>query len=129
MQPRVLLIVLIAGGAGSVVRYVGATLLNRAGAGLVPWGTFAVNVVGSLCIGAVAHLATHTHLLSREAAVGLTAGFLGGLTTFSSFALEGERLLAGRQWWLAGAYTLGSVAVGIGAAWAGARLCTRLLGT
>jgi CrcB protein len=116
---RNLLLVMLAGGLGSGVRYVVATHLNPPGG--IPWGTLTVNVVGAFLIGLVVALAVEARVVSREVALVLTTGFLGGLTTFSSFALEGESMLQRRDWWMAGGYVVGSVALGVGMAWCGYR--------
>lgn len=82
------LLVLIGGGVGSLARY-GTTLLagRVLGAGF-PWGTLAVNLVGCFLIGASLGLAERTTLISPSLRLFFVTGFLGGLTTFSSYALE-----------------------------------------
>jgi CrcB protein len=83
-----LLLVLFGGGLGAVSRY-GSTLLavRLFGAGF-PWGTLFANLVGCLLIGILTGLSEAKGLLSVEARLFLITGFLGGLTTFSTYALE-----------------------------------------
>jgi CrcB protein len=88
-----LLLVILGGGIGAGGRYLlGGWLHSLVGYGF-PWGTFTVNVLGSLVLGMVFGLAQQG-LLSSGTIVFLTVGVLGGFTTFSSFSFETMRLLA-----------------------------------
>ena len=77
-----------------------------------PWGTFAVNLTGSLAIGLVMTL-----LVTRGAdpmfRLLLVTGFLGGYTTFSAFSFEALTLLEARRWDAAALYVIGSVMLGL----------------
>jgi len=83
---------------GSGARYLASVwLLERCGTAL-PWGTLAVNVVGSFLLGFVVQTsAVHTEFppLVR---LGLTAGVLGGFTTYSSFNQATLKLLDERAY-------------------------------
>lgn len=99
-----------AGGAfGSVLRYL-VSLLAFAwlGAGF-PWGTLAVNVMGSAAIGLIAGLG-----VQGEMRLLLVTGLLGGFTTFSAFSLE-TGLLAERHAGLAALYVAASLGLGLAA--------------
>ena len=88
-----LLLVLAGGAIGSGTRYLTATwLAARFGTGF-PWGTLVVNVVGCFLIGLIATLSDERGSVGANVRVFLVVGFLGGLTTFSSFALETMRLV------------------------------------
>ena len=87
-----LVLVLIGGGVGSACRYAVSAAAGRLGGAGFPWGTLAVNLLGCLLIGFVVGLADRA-LVSRPFRVLLVTGFLGGFTTFSTFALETVRLL------------------------------------
>ncbi len=102
-------LVVVGGAVGAVVRYAVGRWLDRPGA---PWGTFAVNAVGSFVLGVVLGAADP----ATAALVG--TGFCGALTTYSTFALELVELPRRR----AVAYALGSVVTGLGAAAAGLAL-------
>jgi CrcB protein len=101
-----LLLVGLAGALGTLARYGIAVWAGKAiGAGF-PYGTLIVNLVGCFLIAIVAYAATATTLVSPTLRVVLATGFMGGLTTYSSFNLETTRLLQERAW-LAGLVNLG----------------------
>ena len=104
-------LLLVAGGgaAGSVARYVVSVLMIEAFGTAFPWGTLAVNVVGSAAIGVLGGLG-----VAGEWRLLLVTGVLGGFTTFSAFSLE-TGLLWQRAWWLAVVYVAASLALGLAA--------------
>ncbi len=83
-----LLLVMIGGSLGAISRYgVGLLAAKLWGPGF-PWGTLLVNLVGCFLIGLIFALADQVRLLTPEMRLFLITGYLGALTTFSSFALE-----------------------------------------
>ena len=58
-----------------------------------PYGTFAVNIIGAFLIGLIMEFSLRSALINPTLRVALTIGFLGGLTTFSTFSFETFRLL------------------------------------
>lgn len=83
-----------------------------------PWGTFAVNVLGSLLLGALlAAAAAGSAPVALVALVG--TGFAGAFTTFSTFAVDTLRLLEDGASAIAALNVVASVAVGLAAAVAG----------
>ena len=83
---RNLLLVALGGGLGSVCRY----LVSRMVESSFPWGTFAVNILGSLLIGLLVAL-VGKGIVSNEIKLLLVTGFCGGFTTFSTFANESAK--------------------------------------
>jgi len=82
-----------AGGIGSVLRYaVGLALGNAWGASL-PFGTLAVNAIGSCLLGIVAEALRGQTLAGADLRLVLGVGLLGGFTTYSSFNLELLRMI------------------------------------
>ena len=81
----------------------------------VPLGTVAANLIGGLLMGVAMELVTRHTLLAPELRLLITTGFLGGLTTFSTFSAEVTTLFVRREWmWgmlTIGVHVLGSVAL------------------
>ena len=82
-----LLLVFLGGGAGSALRYLISKYLNPVHMG-IPYGTLAVNIIGSLLVGLVIGLALKTNPISQNTMLLLATGFCGGFTTFSAFAMK-----------------------------------------
>ena len=104
--------VALGGASGAAARYAVAQWMGARWGWTFPWGTFAVNVTGSLAIGLVMTL-----LIARGAdpmyRLLLVTGFLGGYTTFSAFSFEALTLLEARRWDAATLYVIGSVGFGL----------------
>lgn len=87
-----LLWICLAGALGTGTRYLVSTWAARTlGVGF-PWGTLIVNVAGCFLIAVVMHLALHSASMSPTLRLTLTSGFMGGLTTYSSFNYETTKL-------------------------------------
>jgi CrcB protein len=89
----------VGGGAavGAWLRWGLGTVLNPVFPTL-PLGTLAANLVGGLMMGLAMELVTRHALLAPELRLLVTTGFLGGLTTFSTFSAEMTTLLLHREW-------------------------------
>jgi CrcB protein len=94
---RVVLVAL-GGALGSVLRYLVATIAVAWMGPAFPWGTLAVNLVGSFLIGFVQSLAVERLVISEEARLFLATGVMGGLTTYSAFSYETVRLAETGAW-------------------------------
>ncbi len=80
--------VCLGGAAGTGARYlISGWALAVLGTSF-PWGTLAVNVIGSFLIGAIMHVGLTTQLISPGLRLALTTGVLGGFTTYSAFNYE-----------------------------------------
>ena len=91
----------LGGFIGASTRYLISLYASKLFTSKIPIGTLTVNILGSLIIGIVMELTLKTSLISPHMKLFLTTGFLGGLTTFSTFSYEtmelieeGELLLA-----------------------------------
>lgn len=84
-----------------------------------PYGTFTVNIIGAFSIGFVMEFSLTSTLISQELRIGLTIGFMGGLTTFSTFSFETFKLLEDGQFLVALSNVLLSVIVCLLFTWIG----------
>jgi len=80
-----------AGAIGAPVRYLVEGFVSDRTDGELPWGTFLVNVTGSLLLGFLTGLALY-HALPKTPTLVLGTGFCGAYTTFSTFTYETVRL-------------------------------------
>lgn len=92
---------------------------------VLPWGTLLVNIVGCLIIGAGAGLAENYEWMRGEGRILLLAGFCGGFTTYSAFALENFQFLIEKNYLAFGGYSLITFVLCLGATAVGFFLATR----
>src|SRR5512132_1675293 len=111
-MPSWISIAAVGGGAaaGAWLRWGLASALNPIFP-TVPLGTVAANLIGGLLMGFAIELITRHALLAPEVRLLVTTGFLGGLTTFSTFSAEVTTLVLRREW-LWSAVTIGLHVVG-----------------
>lgn len=83
---------LAAGALGAPVRYLVDGFVGDRTEGAFPWGTFLVNVTGSLVLGLLSGLSLYRAFPATPRVV-LGTGFCGAYTTFSTFSFETVRLL------------------------------------
>ncbi|MFJ9467128.1 fluoride efflux transporter CrcB [Streptomyces caniferus] len=115
-----------AGGAiGATARY-GAALLWPTDSGAFPWTTLAVNAVGCALMGVLMVVITEVRPAHRLVRPFLGTGVLGGFTTFSTYAVDIQRLTDAGRPAAALAYLAGTVLVALTAVW-GAVTGTRAL--
>lgn len=124
------LLVALGGALGSMARY-GLSVLAKGVApnAVWPWGTFAANIIGGLCMGLLAGwLAFRGGAHQETVRVFAAVGVLGGFTTFSAYSLEAALMIERRQLGLAAAYVTGSVVLAIAALFVGLMIARRTLG-
>jgi len=98
------LLICLAGALGSGTRYlIGVFSVQRFGPGF-PFGTLTVNLLGCFLIALVTQLAMRMTGFNETLRLTLTAGFLGGLTTYSSFNYETTALVEKGEWRIASLY-------------------------
>lgn len=83
-----ILMVMVGGSLGALCRYGFGLMAGRFIGTRFPWGTLMSNLVGCFLIGISFALVERTNLLSPSARLLFMTGFLGALTTFSTYALE-----------------------------------------
>jgi len=105
-------IVIAVGGAfGAISRFWITTNVDKLYPATYPWGTFIVNLIGCFFIGLLFVLFSEKLLLADNVRSLLVVGFLGAMTTFSTFSLDVLVLIEQGQYGMAFSYLLGSVVV------------------
>jgi CrcB protein len=113
------LLVLFGAAVGAPLRYLVDTTVKARHDSVFPWGTFLVNVAGSLLLGLLAGAATG-HAVPESVRLLVGVGFCGALTTYSTFGYETLRLVEDGAFAYAAGNVAVSLAVGVGAAFLGA---------
>ncbi len=121
------LYIALGGSLGSIARYwVGSTVSGRLGSKL-PYGTFVINMTACVIIGfALTFLGKRADLNPAWRFL-IPVGFVGAYSTFSTFEWETLSSLRAGAFSLAALYALGSVFLGLVAAWGGAILAEVIL--
>jgi fluoride exporter len=125
---RDVLLIAAFGAAGATSRYgVGVLMQRLLGDGFV-YGTLAVNLTGCFLLGFVWHTAQVRQEFSAPLSAALGIGFLGALTTYSTFGLETFLCLEERRFALAGASVAVNLLGGLLLVWAGVSLARYVIG-
>lgn len=120
IDARVILTVGLGAAIGGILRLLVTQLVvARAGAGFAPIATMIINVSGSFLIGIVIETAGTRTDLSPLWRYFLATGILGGYTTFSTFSFEALTLASGGLALTSLLYVLGSIVLGLAAAFGG----------
>lgn len=107
------LIVFLGGGFGAALRHGVNVTAARALGTAFPYGTFFVNVTGSLVMGLMAAYFAFKGDATQHWRLLLTTGVLGGYTTFSAFSLDTALLYERGEIWLAAFYVVASVVLSL----------------
>ncbi|MGK2852270.1 MAG: fluoride efflux transporter FluC [Candidatus Limnocylindrales bacterium] len=108
-----LVLIALGGAAGATTRYLIDTWISERAGGAFPWGTFAINVSGSLLLGLLFALAIERGVLPASVRGPVLIGFIGAYTTFSTLMLESWRLIEGGAIALGLANLVGSSVIGM----------------
>ena len=114
-----------AGAVGAPVRYLLDGYIAERARGVFPWGTFVINVSGSLLLGFITGLALYHAFPSTPRTI-LGTGFCGAYTTFSTFTYETVRLGEENAWVEAVLNVAGSLVASLAAAAAGLAIAAAL---
>ena len=95
------LIISLGAAIGGVTRYWLSNVVYKVFPAIFPYGTLAVNILGSFVIGLVIFVFDEKELISQQSRLFLTIGFCGGLTTFSTFSFETFSLIRDSEYFLA----------------------------
>lgn len=125
MTPTIFVGLLIAGAVGAPARYLLEGFVQDRTEGAFPWGTFVINITGSLFLGLITGAALY-HSFPSTPKVWLGTGFCGAYTTFSTFTFETIRLLEEGAATDAFVNATASLLLGTAAAAAGLAVAARL---
>ncbi len=114
--------VAVGGAAGAMLRWLMASSVQKIAGGAFPWGTFAVNALGSFLLGFLFVWLIERSTASELVRLAVTIGFLGAFTTFSTYSLESIRLLQEGALSLALGNIMGQVVVCLLLTWLGVQL-------
>lgn len=123
---RTTLAIGFAGALGAISRHQLEGFVNRLWGHSFPWGTFVVNISGSLTLGVLVGVFARRLDVPLWLQAGATVGFLGAYTTFSTFALQIYRSTATGQLVVALANAVGSLCAGVIALYVGVLLVRAL---
>ena len=124
---KILLFIAAGGALGAVGRYAVMVGAGQWLGGGFPYGTIAVNVIGSFILGALVEVMALVWSPSEEMRVFLVVGLLGAFTTFSAFSLDTVVLLQRSELSLAAIYIAGSVVLSVAGFFAGLALFRHIL--
>lgn len=119
------LLVFVGAGLGGMLRHAVNMLTLRWFGPNFPWGTFLINVTGSLAMGLVVGFLVHRNLPGTGLRLFIATGLLGGYTTFSTFSLDTITLWERGQIANAMAYVIGSLILSFAGLWLGMALFRR----
>ena len=114
-----ILAVFIGGGIGAVLSYMRGGFALRFLSVNLPWATVAVTITGWVILGIFYALFIDKPEINTTLKLALTAGFCGGLTTFSTFSLELFEMINNSQFINFSVYLLLSIIAGLAAVWIG----------
>jgi len=115
------------GACGCLLRYTVSGWVQQTAARQFPWGTLAVNIGGSFLLAFVVTWSLRSTALPAAMRIGITVGFMGGFTTFSTFSLETFRMLEDGRILQAGGNVLFNVVLCLAAVFMGILVARQIL--
>jgi fluoride exporter len=111
--------VCLGSAVGGGARYLLSEWVSGALGSAFPYGTLAVNLIGSFLIGGLMYAGLEASLLSATTLLALTTGVMGGFTTYSAFSFQTLRSLQQGQLAIAAAYVAVTLVGCLLACWLG----------
>jgi CrcB protein len=124
-QVRIFLL-LVFGALGTLARYLLQGVIQTRLGGTFPSGTLVVNLIGCFLIGGIGEYALLHLSFPPEWRIGITIGFIGGFTTFSTYCWETVRMLQDGEWRNGTIYVLASLLGGLLCVIFGMRIAERI---
>ncbi len=123
MKITTVLLIGLGGFIGTVLRYLTSVfLIKHSSTSMIPYGTFAVNILGCLIVGIVYGLSEKYQILTTQWRLFFVIGICGGYTTFSAFAYENFAMLQQSNYTGFIVYSISSVVLCLLAVFAGLSL-------
>ena len=119
-------LLLIFGALGTLARYALQGVIQERSASTFPSGTLVVNLIGCFLIGGIGEYALLHLSFPPDWRIGITVGFVGGFTTFSTYCWETVRMLQDGQWRGGAVYALASLVGGVICVVFGMRVADRI---
>jgi len=119
-------LLIVFGTLGTLARYALQGFIQTRTGSTFPSGTLVVNLIGCFLLGGIAEYALLHLSIPPDWRVGITVGFFGAFTTFSTFSWETARMLQDGQWRAATLYVLTSVIGGLVGVFFGMRIAERI---
>jgi CrcB protein len=119
-------LLIVFGAAGTLARYGLQGLVQTHTSSDFPSGTLLVNLAGCFLLGGIAQYGLLHLSIPPEWRIGITVGFFGAFTTFSSFGWEARHLREDGEWGRAATYVPASVIGRLLAVLSGMRLAERI---
>jgi fluoride exporter len=123
---QIALFIALFGALGCLSRYYISGWVYGIFGRFLPYGTFVVNIIGAFLIGLTMEFGLRSTLIPANIRLGMTIGFLGGLTTFSTFSYETFRLLEDGEFFIALINISLSVLICLVFTWAGITVARHL---
>ena len=121
-----ILLLIVFGAAGTLARYALGGVVQFSTGSVFPAGTLVVNLAGCFLLGAIGQFSLDHLAVPPDWRIGITIGFCGGFTTFSTFGWETVRMLQDGEWTRAAVYVGASVIGGIALVIAGIKVARML---
>lgn len=103
----------LGGFFGAISRFLLSRWVSLKLEGVLPYGTLIVNVLGSFLLGFIMTFSLEKGLTHPYLRLAITTGFIGALTTFSTFSYETVVLIEERDWFFAGMNILSNLLLGL----------------
>ena len=120
-----LVLIAVFGALGTLARYGLQGLVQVRAGSAFPYGTLLINLSGCFFLGLIGQFSMNRIVLTPDWRVGITVGFFGGHTTFSSFGWETAKMLEDGEWLRATTYVVTSLVAGLALSVAGIRLANK----
>lgn len=102
--------VAVGGFLGAIARFeVGQLFADLVRSTGFPWGTLMINLLGCFILSVFLTITLDLLVINPLLRLGISTGFVGAFTTFSTFTLETVQLIQTRQFWYVGAYLFASI--------------------